>query len=536
MLKVSNLTKYFGEELILNKVSFNVEKGNKIALVGFNGTGKTTLLKLLAGLDTEKIGAIQYHPKATVAFLPQDPNAYDAQNVLSYLENYVINGEPISDEERDILHRNIEIMFAGFALPSETKDKKIGQLSSGQKTKVFLTAILLKKADLLLLDEPTNNLDLPALIWLEDFLNKTDSAFIVVSHDKKFLDNVSNKVFEIDWNTHELKITAGKYSDYLVQKSKEFARQDKSHELQKDEFKRLAATAAAKKEKARKGMKWKGSDNDKILRGFKRNQAADSLRDAQVLYNRMDRMEVIDKPIARKDFLIDINHGDASPARDITFLDVVCGYADAAGEFKIGPLNFSIPFGSRVCILGLNGSGKTTLLKTITGGIAPMSGELTVQDGVKFGNLMQEHETLPRDKSAVQFLMGHTHLETKQIGEHLYRFGFNEFQINKKIKFLSPGGRARLILAYFSLMHINTLVLDEPTNHLDLEAGEALEKSLKEFAGSVITVTHDRFFVERARMDVLYLLQDGKLNRIENFAAYVAEMEKRSRKLLRLLK
>ncbi len=513
-----------------------MEKGNKIALVGFNGTGKTTLLKLLAGIDVDKLGSIQYHPKATIAFLPQDPNFYDKQNVATYLESYVSGDEKLSEEAREVLFRNIEIMFAGFALPTETKEKKIGQLSSGQKTKVFLTAILLKKADLMLLDEPTNNLDLPALIWLEDFLNKTESAFIVVSHDKKFLDNVSNKVFEIDWNTHDLKITAGKYSDYLVQKSKEFKRQDKKHDLQQDEFRRLGALANDKKEKGKKGMKWKGNDNDKILRGFKRNRAANSLKDAKVIYNRMDRMEVVDKPIARKDFLIDINQGDASPARDITFLDVVCGYNDDAGEFEIGPLNFSIPFGSRVCILGLNGSGKTTLLKTITGGVAPMSGELTVQDGVKFGNLMQEHETLPRDKSAVQFLMGHTHLETKQIGEHLYRFGFNEFQINKKIKFLSPGGRARLILAYFSLMHINTLVLDEPTNHLDLEAGEALEKSLKEFAGSVITVTHDRFFVERARMDVLYLLQDGKLNRIENFAAYVADMEKRSRKLLRLLK
>lgn len=524
MLKVSNLTKHFDNERILHNLSFTVEKGNKIALVGFNGTGKSTLLKLLAGLDDDKKGTIQYHKNTTIAFLPQDPNFYNGYKVTKFLEDY-------TEQSGDEFIRKVEIMFAGFALPTEIKDKKIGMLSSGQKTKVFLTGILLKKADLLLLDEPTNNLDLPALIWLENYLQNTDSAFIVVSHDKKFLDNVSKKIFEIDWKTRELKITAGKYSDYLLQKEKEVKRNLLTVRLQKEELKRLRLLAQQKKDDARAGAKWMGHDNDKMLRGYKRNRAANSLKDAQVIYGRMGRMEIVEKIPERKGFHVDIPKFDTGAPKDIMITNLVCGYDD----FRVGPINLSIPFGNRICIIGLNGSGKTTILKTITGVIPKIEGEVDIQEGVKIGNLMQEHDSLPRDLTPIQFLMEKNYQEKKVLNEHLLRFGFSEFQIGLKIKYLSPGSRARLLLAYFALEGVNTLILDEPTNHLDLEAGEALENALKEFHGTVITVTHDRFFVEKTAVDNLYMLQDGKLNKIDNFALYVTEMEKRSRKLLRLL-
>ncbi len=524
MLKVSNLNKYYDSERILNNISFTVEKGNKIALVGFNGTGKTTLLKLLAGIDNDKTGTIQYHKGTTIGFLPQDPDSHNRENVLKFIESY-------TEMSGDEFYRNIEIMFAGFALPTEIKEKKIGLLSSGQKTKVFLTALLLKKPDLLLLDEPTNNLDLPALIWLENFLQNTDSAFIVVSHDKKFLDNVSKKIFEIDWKTRTLKITAGKYSDYLLQKEKELRRNSIDIKLQKEELKRLRLLAQQKKEDARKGMKWQGTDKDKILRGFKRNRAANSLKDAQVIYGRMGRMEIIEEIPTRRAFKVDIPKIDVGAPKDISLLNVICGYDD----FRVGPINLSVTFGSRICILGLNGSGKSTILKTITGVIPKIEGEIEIQEGAKIGNLMQEHDSLPRDLSPVQFLMEKNYQSKEVLTEHLLHFGFSEFQVGIKIKYLSPGSRARLLLAYFALEGVNVLILDEPTNHLDLEAGEALEKALKEFHGTVLTVTHDRFFVEKTAVDSLYILQDGKLNRIDDFKIYVDEMEKRSRKLLRLL-
>lgn len=525
MLKVTNITKFYGPQKVLNKISFILERGHKVALVGFNGTGKSTLLKVLAGLVDRDAGQIEMHKGVTMGFLPQDSTDHDKENVLKFIETYV------DDKGEDFL-RKIEIMFAGFGLPSEIKFKKINSLSSGQKTKVFLTALLLKKVDLMLLDEPTNNLDLPALIWLEDFLKRTETAFIVVSHDRKFLDSVTNKIFEIDWKDRGLRITNGKYSDYLAQKQKEMARTQLEHELQQDELHRLHKLAEQKRDDAIAGSKWMGTDNDKILRGFKRNRAGHSFKESKVVFARIKRIVKIDKPNYRKDFKIEILPEDSGVSRDILIRDLVCGYDDG---FRVGPINLEIPFGSRVCILGLNGSGKSTILKTVTGIIPKIDGDVSVGGGVKIGNLMQEHESLPKKETLLGFLKKRTEAEEDVLHNHLIHFGFNEWQVKESIENLSPGGRARLLLALFAATHVNVLVLDEPTNHLDMEAEEALEKSLAQFEGTVITVTHDRFFVEKNNTDSLYVLDNAVLNKIANFKEYVSEMEKKSKKLLRML-
>jgi ATPase subunit of ABC transporter with duplicated ATPase domains len=525
MLKVNNITKFYGPEKVLNKISFILERGHKVALVGFNGTGKSTLLKILAGFVDRDAGVIDMHKNATMGFLPQDSSDHDNENILEFLQKYVgENDEPFL--------RKIEIMFSGFALPSEIKFKKISELSSGQKTKVFLTGLLLKKVDLMLLDEPTNNLDLPALIWLEDFLKRTETAFIVVSHDRKFLDSVTNKIYEIDWKERGLRITNGKYSDYLAQKQKEMARTLLEHEMQNEEMHRLQKSAEQKRDDAKAGSKWMGTDNDKILRGFKRNRAGHSFRDSKVIYARLKRIEKIEKPNYRKDFKIEILPEDSGVSRDILIRDLVCGYDDG---FRVGPINLEVPFGSRVCILGLNGSGKSTLLKTVTGLIPKISGEIAISGGVKIGNLMQEHESLPKKETLLGFLKKRTDLDDKYLHNHLLHFSFKEWQIKEKIETLSPGGRARLLLALFAATKVNVLVLDEPTNHLDMEAEDALEKSLAQFEGTVITVTHDRFFVEKNKTDSLYVLDNSTLNKIADFKEYVAEMEKKSKKLLRML-
>lgn len=526
MLKVSNLTKYFGEQKILNKISFVVERGHKIALVGFNGTGKTTLLKILSGEQSDYKGKVEFQKNITVGFLPQDPNQYNSEKVIKFLEKYVGDNSPL-------FYRDVEIMFAGFALPSEVKNKKIGELSSGQKTKVFLTGLLLKRVDLMFLDEPTNNLDLPALIWLEDFLQNTKSSFIVVSHDKTFLDHVANKIYELDWKDRTLEITNGRYSDYLIQKQKEKERQKLQHEIQKQDIKQLRVVIKQKQEKFEKGRKYQGTDNDRILRGYRRDKAGDSLRDAKVVNNRIKRMDIIENPNNRKEFNIEINPEDQGKSRDILISDLVCGYGDG---FEVGPINLDIPFTSKVCILGLNGSGKSTLLKTITGRISEISGKISVGSGVKFGNLMQEHESLPGKETVLGFLMKRIDVEKNILHNHLKHFGFIDEQMKTKIETLSPGGRARLLLAYFSADNVNVLILDEPTNHLDMEAEEALSKTLQKFEGTVLVVTHDRFFVEKTGTDLLYVLEDGKLTKIKDFKQYVSEMEKRAKKLLRMLR
>jgi len=525
MLKVTNITKFYGPEKVLNKISFILERGHKVALVGFNGTGKSTLLKVLAGLVDRDAGLIEMHKGVTLGFLPQDSTDHNQENVLDFLKKY-------TGEKSEEFLRKIEIMFAGFGLVTEIKDKKISGLSSGQKTKVFLVGLLLKKVDLMLLDEPTNNLDLPALIWLEDFLKRTETAFIVVSHDRKFLDNVTNKIYEIDWKDRTLRITNGKYSDYLVQKQKEQARTLLEHEMQNEEMHRLQKSAEQKRDDAIAGAKWMGTDNDKILRGFKRNRAGHSFSDSKVIYARLKRIERIEKPNYRKNFKIEILPEDSGVSRDISIRDLVCGYDDG---FRVGPIDLEIPFGSRICILGLNGSGKSTILKTITGLLPKISGNISISGGVKIGNLMQEHESLPKKETVLDFLKKRTDLDDKYLHNHLLHFSFKEWQITEKIEVLSPGARARLLLALFAATNVNVLVLDEPTNHLDMEAEDALEKSLAQFEGTVITVTHDRFFVEKNKTDSLYVLDNHILNKIADFKEYVGEMEKKSKKLLRML-
>lgn len=526
MLKVSKLTKYFGEKMVLNKITFNLEKGNKVALTGFNGSGKTTLLNILTGNESFSNGTFEIQKGIKVGFLPQDTAQYNNKNVLEFIKEE-------TGKNDDKFLRQLEVMFAGFFLPTEIKAKKIGDLSSGQKTKVFLSAILLKEPELLFLDEPTNNLDLPALIWLEDYLKKIDAGFLVVSHDRIFLDQVANKIFEIDWDDHTLKISyAKKYSNYLAEKKKEHERLHSEHEQQKEEFVRLKEIKETKEEKAVLGSKWRGTDNDRILIGFKRNRASKSFRDAKVIHGRMKRIEFVKPPKERSALEIDLSLKNKDVSRNIEIKKLISGYDDG---FAVGPFSLDLPFKKRVCFIGANGSGKSTILKTITGKIPAISGEIKIDSGVKFGNFMQEHESLPKNKTPLEFFAGNTNTGKELVYNHLMHFGFSEHNINSLIENLSPGERARLLFAYFSAMNINVLILDEPTNHLDMEAEEAVEKSINEFEGTVICVSHDRYFVERIKFDEYYVVSDEGVSKTDSIKEYVEKMENRSRKLLRML-
>lgn len=526
MIKVTKLSKYFDDKTVLNKISFNVEKGNKIALTGFNGSGKTTLLRILAGEESYSNGLLESRKNVITGFVPQDPIGFSKTKVIDFL---LKDKNKSKDEE---FLRRIDIMFAGFVLPENIKNKKIGELSSGQKTKVFLTNVLLQDVDLLLLDEPTNNLDLPALIWLEDYLLNFKGACIVVSHDKVFLDKVTNKVFEIDWHDHTLRISNAKYSNYLMERQIEFNRLTQTHTQQKEEVVRLRGVAVAQQEKGLKGQKWKSPDNDKMLQGFKQNRAARSFKSSKVTMGRIKRIDFVEKPKERDELSLKINSEINSPSLEIKLKDVVTGYK---GDFIIGPINLEVDYGKRVCIVGPNGVGKTTILKTITGMLKSMTGTVSVGSGVHFGNFMQEHENLPQNKTPLKFLKDHLGVDKELIYNHLTKFGFSEIDIKAQIKFLSPGGRARLLFAYFIATNVNTLILDEPTNHLDIEAEMALEDSLKDFKGTIIAVSHDRKFVRDVHFDYYYIVSEKGLETLTSFEGYVAEMEKRSKKLIRML-
>lgn len=558
MLKVNNLHKSYGATVVISDISFSLERGQKVALVGSNGSGKSTLLRLIAGVEEQDGGDIDFSKNACVGYLPQDTSTIDDLPIRDYLRKVAgvdviearmnelslrledkVAAAEYSDLQEVFLrldgyafeHR-MEIVLAGFGLADIGLERRASQLSSGQKSKVTLAGILLKGVDVLLLDEPTNNLDLPALVWLEDYLRKSEATVMIVSHDRRFLDRTVRKVFELDVRNHTLNISGGTYSDYLAMKSKRFTRQLQEFHEQQEEIGRLSERAGRLRASSEKGSNWKGTDNDKFLRGFKQNRAGRSARAAKSIEKRIDQIDRVEKPIERDPLKIELVAEKSPSSCVITLNDLVVGYDTG---FTAGPISLTISYGTRVGIMGLNGSGKSTLLKTIAGELLPLAGSVDIGRGLKLGNMMQEHENLPRDTNVLECTMKRTGLAAQETFSHLVKFDLTENQIRQPVGTLSPGGRARLLLAIFAATAVNALLLDEPTNHLDLEALEALEEALETYQGTVILISHDRYFLETAKLNLVYVLSDGVFTKIPDYTVYVKEAETRAEQLLRSL-
>ncbi|MEX2013998.1 MAG: ABC-F family ATP-binding cassette domain-containing protein [Parcubacteria group bacterium] len=558
IVRAKKIQKKYGSLVILSDLSFSIERGDKVALVGDNGTGKTTLLKTIAGLEEPDGGALEIVHGVRIGYLPQDTSLSKNETISGYLkyvsgismlEKKMAELSTQTDDPQAVRHyeemrkeyehingyafeHRAKIMLAGLGVDDVDLHNKTLNLSSGQKSKVILAGILLKGVDLLLLDEPTNNLDLPALIWLENFIQKTDAACIVVSHDRRFLDRTVGKIFELNRHTRELTINKGTYSDYLEMKKKKISRQKEEYRSQQEEIERLEESARKKKTDATAGSHWKGTDNDRMLKGFKRERAAGSFRTAKTIIKRIEQMNKLEKPINSKPLAIKLKAETNSSTLDVEISDLIAGYQ---GRFRIGPISLEVRYGSRIGIMGLNGSGKSTILKTLTGQLPPLNGKIKIGSGVRIGNMMQEHETLPRDASPLDILMKSGELSQSNAYSVLAHFGFNEKQAKLAAGTLSPGGRARLLLALFSIQSVNMLVLDEPTNHLDLDALEALEEMIKTYEGTILLVSHDRYFLEKASLDTVYILSNGLLKRIPDYKEYIISAEGKAEKLLKLL-
>lgn len=559
MVKIKGIHKEYGTQVVLSDISFSLEKGQKVALVGHNGTGKSTLLKILAGETKPDTGDIHYNHHTCIGYFPQEHNVETDETVEMYLRQVTGFGR-LEQEVNDLVgqlsdrsklqrynevYENFEhlggysflskmmIILSGFGFTEKDRQRSIKTLSGGQRSKVALTGILLKGVDMLLLDEPTNNLDMPALIWLEDFIADSDTACMIVSHDRVFLDRVVSRIFEIDWHTHSLNTTRGGYTNYLSTKKKEVNRQKEEYRHQQEERERLQKTADQKKGAATKGARFQGSDNDKMVRGFKRDKAARSAKSAKSIEKRLEQMDQIDKPIERKEFAIPLKAKTHPRTCDISLKDVVLSYSSG---FTLGPVSLSISFGERIAILGLNGSGKTTLLKIIAQELTPKSGLVSIGSSAVIGNLMQQHENLPPKEGLYEFLEKRTDYEKEQIYALLVKFDFSTQGFSKTIGQLSPGERARLLLALFSALSVNVLILDEPTNHLDVEALDALDAVLEHYTGTIVLVSHDRFLLDRLKIDRMYELSDGSLHQISGLAEYVVSIQQNTKRLLHLLK
>lgn len=522
MLLVRNLEKKYNYKTILKDVSFSIEKGQRAALVGPNGIGKTTLLRILASLEEQSKGDIEFHPNTRLGYLSQETVAKSEETIKKYIDDKA---------GYDVPSYKIETMLHGFQMEKITIDRKVSELSGGQKRKIALIALLLSQVDLFLLDEPTNNLDIASIIWLEIYLKQKKITAIIVSHDREFLDNVTDRIFALSPLDHTLTVTRGKYSNYLIQEEKKEKREQLEYTLQQVEMERLLKRAAQKKEAAAKGAKWEPDDNDKMLRGFKQNRARKSARTAQVLERRVDRMDKLTKPPTKTLLTIPLESLKEKGVADILVNKVSYSY----DEFSLKDVLLDIPYGTRLVILGNNGVGKSTLLRLVSLYTKPAKGEITSGGGVRIGNLMQEHENLPKRSTPLSFIKKHSVLNGSQIHNLLKKFGIEEDQVKEHIGLLSAGQRARLLLALFAAQSVNVLVLDEPTNHLDIEGVKALENLLDSYEGTVILVTHDRKLLEHAKIDRTYLMEDGDLAKIKDSKQYLEKSEKQAEKLVRMI-
>lgn len=557
MLRTINIGKSFHGLNILSDVSFSISPGEKIALVGYNGSGKSTLLKILAGIVPPDSGTVELIDQPSIGYLPQEISMLSSSSIAEYLKNItgieilekIIHGlennrgdDKPSEEYRETIQKysavdgyafqhRAQVILRGFGLQIDLS-RSINSLSGGQKTKVMITGLLLSKPDILLLDEPTNNLDLPSVIWLEQYLFRSRSAALIVSHDRKFLDQITVKTIELDWFTRHLNKFPGTYSDYLIFRLTKSEQEKAAALRQQREQKRMTASIREKKLWAAQGKKQITTDHDKYIRGRRRDRAAKADKTAKAMAKQLERMDEIIVSSERVRLVIPLIAHPSDAKHSILLENVEFSYPPG---FSLGPINCHIRYGSRVGIIGLNGTGKTTLLRIITGVIKPRSGQVTVGNSLQIGNLTQAHENLPSEKTVIDYLTIDQGINKDLIYLLLTKFNFNVQDATKTIGVLSPGERARLLFLIFSERKINTLVLDEPTNHLDLEALEALESALKEYTGTIIFVSHDRDFLEKIMPDTLYLLENGQTRMISDYHQYLNTAKITAERLMRLL-
>lgn len=514
-MQVNNLCKSFGNKDLLVDVSFNLHDGNKVGLVGKNGTGKSTLLKILSGLLNADSGKINLNGK-TIKLLKQEiEKKYDNYSVTEYIkhDNGVLELETrlhelesnLTDENMEEygevldaflkingydFDTNLEMIVNGLNMDIDL-NSKVSTLSGGQKIKVLLASVLLSNADILLLDEPTNNLDIEAIEWLEGYLKKIDKEIIMVSHDEVFLNSITNKIFELEnGNITEYNMS---YDDYLLYKEHQYNRELEKYEQAKEQQQKLKASIQEAKEWANKGLSKKKSDNDKLSANFSKERTKKTASKASKLTKELEKIEI--DPSFRKKEKIDfsVDFVDSKGNRDIYVTDLVCGY----DSFSTPPIDLDIPFGTRLNIHGKNGSGKTTFIKTLLGEIPPLNGEVSIGNDVKIGYISQDSLDKENiDDSIYEYLSKDTDVDKSMLFNILNKFNIDYNEKDKAYSTLSPGQRTRVNLAKLAINETNTLILDEATNHLDVEAIHVLEEVIESFNGTIISISHNRAFNE----------------------------------------
>ncbi len=546
MLTVRNIYKRYGPIRVLLGADFSIARGQKGSLVGANGVGKSTLLKIIAGVEKEDRGEVVRERYARISYLPQELSDEEIDDTalgylrrisgIAELETEMTELETKLENEQSLerygelrerydrmdgysFDKKAKEALVGLGLGAKFLSRNLSGISGGERRRVALAAALLSEDDLLLLDEPTNDLDLSAILWLESYIIRSASAILISSHDRAFLDAVSDKVLEIDWHFRTTRMWTGNYSLYFKEKAEELRRDREDYERSEEERVRLYDTADEKREWARIGGEQMMPDKDRMSQGYHRDRSERKFgAAAHALTTRAGQVKRV-KIAAARDPLAVFFEAAEGEGRDVTIKGAVAGYG---GDFSAGPIDLVISYGTHLGLFGRNGSGKSTILKMIAGTLPLSAGTVTLGKDVKLGVLTQENDMLPKELSALEWFAEKTPItEEDDIIRFMRKFLLIGDVASFKMGELSPGERMRLSLAFLMATKSNVLILDEPTNHLDLEAVSALSAAVDLFPGTVILVSHDRAFLSSRNFSQVLSVDAGKIIVEKNYVAYL---------------
>ena len=536
ILSANKLTKAFGTDVVLEDASFAVNAGEKIGIIGRNGAGKTTLLNLLSGESEPTSGEFFVSQDARIGYLKQRDNffrsdtvikAIDAiykdihrvekeiEEVTAAIEGAVKRGEEPDQKliiRMDSLHNEYE-RIGGYTYKSEMTgvltsmtfgpeeyDKKIEELSGGERTRLALAALLLEKPDILLLDEPTNHLDIETLRWLEQYLAAYKGTVLIVSHDRYFLDKVVGRIFEVE-HLH-LYSYKGSYSAYAEQKRIRRESELRAYNNQQREIRR----------------------QEDMIRIMKEHNTEHLVKRAQSREKRLAMLDRIEKPESEDPRMKFRFRQEFKSGNDVVIAEDLGKtlYDRLPYRHLFSHVNFDIKRGEKICIVGPNGVGKTTLLRMLMGELKPTEGRFRIGTNVAFGYYDQGQQMLHNEFSVIEELRDSYHLYSDtELRSILGRFLFRGEDVFLNVGSLSGGEKARLTLVKLMMSGANTLILDEPTNHMDIESKEVFEEALSEFEGTAIIVSHDRFFLQKIPTRILELTPDGVVEYLGKYDYYL---------------
>lgn len=533
ILSCNNISKSFGTDVIIKSCSFNIEDHEKAAIVGINGAGKSTLLKIITGIEPADTGLVTLAKDKTLGYLSQQQNLnsdntiydellsvkqyiLDMEAQLRSIENQMKSAddtalETLMKKYSDLNHEfelnngyayksEITGVLKGLGFAEEDFTLNVNTLSGGQKTRVALGRLLLSKPDIILLDEPTNHLDMESISWLENYLLNYSGAVLIVAHDRYFLDKIVSKIIELD--NGNATVFSGNYTDYASKKAILRNMQLKEYLNQQREIKH----------------------QEEVITKLKQFNREKSIKRAESREKMLNKMEFVDKPEIlnhKMDIKLEPN---VISGNDVLTVDNLTKGFD--GTVLFDNICFQIKRGERVALIGSNGTGKTTILKLINGIIPADSGSIYLGAKVNIGYYDQEHHVLDPDKTIFDEIRdAYPDLNNTQIRNTLAAFLFTNEDVFKYIKDLSGGERGRVSLAKLMLSNANFLILDEPTNHLDITSKEILENALNSYTGTVLFVSHDRYFINSTATRIIELANKTVVNYIGNYDYYLEKKD-----------